>query len=165
MAQASHRTAPPARSADASGLNAIALGELRFAPPPAFRCDEQMVSYVSRKDPADKKATSLLLRQKDVRDGSDLATLAGEALADLAQSVKGISHISRAEIEFDDGAPDILFAYEFASRGREVVRQFYALRLDGQKLTSITLSAEKSELDDETAARFLDAIGSLQRAA
>lgn len=138
------------------------VGSLRFEPPAPFACDEQMLSFIAPAPPEAAGRTSLLVRQKDVPAGAHLARLAGEALADLAQSVKGISHISKAEIAFDDGQPGMLFAYEFAARGHTVLRQFYALRLDGEKLTSITLTADKASLDDATASSFLDAIASLQ---
>lgn len=104
---------------------------------------------------------SIVVHARTVKAGASLVMLAGQALTELTTSLDGITDVTQAEILFDDGQTGLLFLYSFPARGQEMVRQYHALRLDDDQLTTLTLTARLSELDESTGQVFLQAIASL----
>jgi hypothetical protein len=138
------------------------IGPVKFAPPDGFANDEITFSFVtSAKEGEEKKKQSMIVRQRRVNPEQPLAAIAGQDFAELLQSVKGIKDVTHAEIVFDDGAPGHVMLYSFPARGTDVVRQYHAVRKDGDRLTALTLTALLSELDESTGDRFLATIASL----
>ncbi|MEW5855225.1 MAG: hypothetical protein AB2A00_40990 [Myxococcota bacterium] len=139
-----------------------AIGRIAFDAPPGFALDETSMSFVV--PPVEGKPKvhqSILVHARTVPPGASLIRLAGQTLTELTSSVKGITDVTQAELQFDDGTTGLLFLYSLPARGQEVVRQYHALRLDGDQLTTMTLTALLPELDESTANLFLKTIGSL----
>jgi hypothetical protein len=137
------------------------IGRLGLEVPSDFVADEATLSFVTRQEPKGPRR-SILAHCKQAPPGSSLVKLAGDALSELTQSVRGITDVSQAEIQFDDGKIGIMLVYNYPARKQEVLRQYYAMRLDGDQVTTLTLSAMLGELDDAAAQGFLKTIGSLK---
>ena len=131
-----------------------------FEPPPGFRTEDVTVSYRLGL-PGSGPGPSLIVQTKPARPGADLGQLAGETLAELAQSVPGIKQASKSDFSFDDGGTGVLLAYSFATQAGEL-RQYFALRLAKGRLCTLTLTVPAANLNETSAKTFLGAIAAVK---
>lgn len=152
----------------------LALNGVAFEPPPGFATDETMVSLRTEpKSPAAppkgrptgaprKALSSLILHTKKARRGKSLAAIAGEFTGELAQSMPAMQSLTTAAFRFDDGEEGVLVAYDFQPPKSEQLRQYQVLRLDGTKLTSLTLTTPVADLTEKQGEVFLKSLASLR---
>jgi hypothetical protein len=143
------------------------IGSMCFDPPPGFGPDETMLSL---RPPAPAAAaaggrpasSSLIVHHKRARPGASLGELAGEAAAELARSLSGMLNLSKAEFLFDDGATGVLLSYDFPVFDEKTLRQYHVYRLDGDHLTTMTLTIPDEGLDKAAGAQFFRSLASLR---
>jgi hypothetical protein len=100
-----------------------------------------------------------VVNRRKIEAGRSLDEVAGDTCAELFQTIPGISEIDTNELAFKDGAQGVLLEYSFATAGFTVV-QLHALRLDGDVLTSMAISTEKSRLSPQERDRFRRSLAS-----
>lgn len=128
-----------------------------FTPPAGFRTEEQTIAL---RMAVDGPAPSLLIQTKPARPGVPLEELAAQTLTELAQTIPGMKGGSRSEFTFADGGNGIVLAYNFPTATGEL-RQYFVLRLHGQRLCTITLTLPSASLTEGNARLFMAAIASL----
>jgi len=172
-----------------------------FDPPAGLEPTETMITLMAPPAPAPAEGAprgpravrpNLILQSRPARPGADVATLAGETMAELSQSVGGMSNLSSVPFGFDDGAAGVLLAYDFpmgpagAGHGRPAapekaaaekaapaappsgvaaiaMRQYHVLRLDEGRLTTLTLTVGTADLTPALGEGYLRSLASARR--
>src|SRR5687768_10217532 len=80
---------------------------------------------------------NLIVRRRMVRAGATLEQLAGEMCGELVKTIAGLEGMETAVFPFGDGAKGLLIAYRFPAAESIVLRQYHALRLDGERMTTM----------------------------
>jgi hypothetical protein len=143
------------------------LAELEVEAPAGFVPEETMTTL---RVPAaqglnDPRTTTpvrpnLVVHRRPLEGKSELALEVARTRKELSTSVPGISRVESADMTFADGVAGVVLAYSMAApKGLEVC-QLQALRLDGKMLTTLTISTERSHLDDARKAEYLRALAS-----
>jgi hypothetical protein len=163
-----------------------------FEPPSGFEPSETLITLTTpapAPTPAAEPAAAegaprrpravrpnLILQSRLARPGAELAILAGEYMAELAQSVGGMKDLTSVPFGFDDGVTGILLAYDFpvpapgaahaaGAKGApaSVMRQYHVLRLDDGRLTTVTLTVGTADLTPALGESYLRALASAKR--
>jgi hypothetical protein len=148
------------------------IGDLRIDLPDGFAPEEVMATYrlpleQGYQDPRSGTPIrpNLVVHRRPDESGGDLPRVVANVQGDLATSVPGLSRVESADIAFSDGAAGVLLAYSMpAPRGLEIA-QLQALRLDGDTVTSLTISTEREQLTDERRAAYIAALASARLSA
>src|SRR5687768_5333769 len=145
------------------------FAHLTFDPPAEFLEEELTMAWRTPRRDHLKEARvlqaqvavrpNLVVNRRKIEAGRGLDEVAGETCSELFQTIPGISEINTSELEFKDGAQGVLLEYSFATAGFTVM-QLHALRLDGDVLTSMAISTEKSRLSREEQERFRRSLAS-----
>jgi hypothetical protein len=153
-------------------------GGIVFTPPPGFVTDETMLALRaegraappaaskpapggSRRPSGATARPSLIVHSRPARPGAAVERIAGEFAAELAQSIPGMRSLTTVPFRFEDGAEGVLIAYDFpAIPGTDAVRQYHALRLDGGRVTELTLTVPSAGLTDELGETYLKSLAS-----
>lgn len=137
------------------------IHSVTFDPPEGFTPEETMVSL--RQEGSAHPGPSLIVHSKKARTGAGLEVLTGEAVAELSQSVPGLTQLTQGKITFDDGAVGVLLGYDIpATSPANVLRQYHVLRLDNGRVTALTLTVPSAGLDDAATDRYLKSLISLR---
>ena len=144
---------------------------LPFSPPPDFGIAEIMVtlrgpSVAGLKDPRALQPQrairpNLIVHQRALPAESTLDLLCGEMCAELLTSIEQLENLQTAPFPFADGADGRLVQFDFAAAKAMTVRQFQALRLDGNIFTTLTLTVSTTTLTDEVRDRLLASLASM----
>jgi hypothetical protein len=136
----------------------VDIAGFRFEAPETFKTEEMTVAM--RGPLSQQAAPSIIVQSRKARLGASLEELAGETVAELAQTVAGMKNLTRHALEFADGGKGILLGYDLqVSAGR--LRQYFAMRLNGDRLCSMTVSAPYDGLNDTIAAQLMKSIASI----
>lgn len=104
---------------------------------------------------------NLILHRREVRPGATVDMLCGELCAELVSAIDGMKNLATGAFAFADDAAGMLVSFDFPAGKAATVRQFQAMRLDGDVFTTATLTVDASTLTDDKKERFFDAIGSI----
>lgn len=136
------------------------LNGFRVEPPPGYRMDEAMSSW--RAPVSGGLSASFIAQSKKARLGATLEELTAETVMELSTSLgSGLKDMSKAEFTFDDGGTGMLLAFSLQT-GAGAFRQYFALRLSGDRLCTLTVTASATGLDQAGAHALLASISSLQ---
>jgi hypothetical protein len=139
----------------------LEIAGFSFDAPDAFRTEEMTVAL--RGPLSHEAGPSIIVQSRKARLGASLEELAAETIAELAQSVAGMKNLSRTALDFADGGKGILLGYDLqTSAGR--LRQYFVMRLNGDRLCSMTVSAPYEGLNDTVAAQLMKSIASIRPA-
>jgi hypothetical protein len=128
-----------------------------FTPPAGFRTEEQTIAL---RMGVEGPAPSLIVQSKPARAGVSLEDLAGQTFSELSQTIPGMKAASRSEFTFADGGNGIVLAYNFPTATGEL-RQYFVLRLDKQRLCTVTLTLPSASLTEGNARLFMSALASI----
>ena len=128
-----------------------------FTPSQGFRTEEQTIAL---RMIVDGPAPSFLIQTKPARAGVSIEEIAAQTLSELTQTIPGMKGASRGEFTFADGGSGIVLAYNFPTAAGEL-RQYFVLRLNQQRLCTITLTLPQSSLTEGNARLFMAAIASV----
>lgn len=136
---------------------------LELQPPADFQVEESMLTLrappgVSEPRMLQKQIpvrANLIVHRRRVGANATLALLAGEVTAELASTVIGLRNLTTEPIKFDDDRDGVIVAFEFPLRDVAGVRQFHALRLDGEIFTDVTLTVDGTTLNDAAKQKWL----------
>ena len=131
-----------------------------FEPPPGFRTEEMTVG-LRMGLPGSGPQPTFIVQSRPARARAKLEELAAETMSELAQSVPHMQNLSRSEISFTDGGAGVVLAYDFATQTSDL-RQYFVLRLHGERLCTVTLTIPRSALTEGNAKSFMQAIASLK---
>jgi len=106
--------------------------------------------------------SNLIIHRRVVHEDATLELLAGEICAELVSSVAGMENLAMERFPFADGAEGMIIAFDFAltKKVNAAVRQYQALRLDDQRLTSLTLTVDRNKMTERGKADVLELLGS-----
>ena len=136
------------------------LNGFQFSPPPGYRVDEVMSSWRSPSTSAG--SASFIAQSKKARLGASLEELTTETVLELTQSLgNGLKDMSKAEFGFDDGGTGMLLGFTL-NTSTGTFRQYFALRLQGDRLCTLTVTASAASLDQAQANALLTSIASLR---
>ena len=131
-------------------------------PPPDFKPEEMTVGLRQQAAPGGP-STSLIIQSKKARAGATLAEIATETVVELTQSLGGMKNRARSEITFADGGEGAVISYDWTTAGGEM-RQYFVLRLNGDRLCSLTVTAKRDEVTAASAGTLMKTIASLRLA-
>lgn len=131
------------------------MPSVRVALPPSFVQEETTVVWAPRADTAlsdprmlQTQVTSrpsLVTQTRRVARNATLGRLAAEICVDLRATIPMQSIVAR-DVAFADGTPGVLLELVLALDGPFEVAQLQLIRLDGELLTTLTYSIERSSL-------------------
>jgi hypothetical protein len=128
--------------------------------PPGFRTEEVTIG-LRMGLPGGGPQPSLMVQSKAARQGASLETLVSETMTELAQTVANIKGLTSGAITFADGGTGAVLAYTFPTHVGEM-RQYFVMRLAGERLCNVTLTVPQASLTDANASTFMKAITSLK---
>lgn len=135
------------------------LDGFAFQPPAGFRTEEQTVA-MRLPFAGQGPSPSLIVQTKLTRPGVTVKDLAAQTFTELASNVPKMKNASQAEFAFSDGGLGMVLAYSFPTQTGEL-RQYFVLRLHGERLCTITLTVPTSALTESSAKSYLNAIASV----
>ncbi|MCC7382017.1 MAG: hypothetical protein IT384_09315 [Deltaproteobacteria bacterium] len=145
------------------------MSNLTFDPPAEFLEEELTTAWrtpkkAQLKEPRMLQAQlpvrpNLIVNRRRVAAGTDIAQLAAETCTQLLETIPGISGIETHALSFKDGVEGVLLELSFPTAGYTVV-QLHAMRVDGDVLTSMVISTEKSRLSPDELRRFKSSLAS-----
>ncbi len=103
---------------------------------------------------------NLIVHRRLAGARADLAAVVARTREELARSIPGLSPVESADVAFDDGVTGVLLAYSFPAPKGLRVCQLQALRLDDGTVTSLTVTAEQSQMTEAAKKAFLRALAS-----
>lgn len=123
----------------------------------ADELDEPMLT-LKKKFPV---RSNLIIHRRMVHEEATLEMLSGEICAELVSSVAGMENLAMERFTFADEADGMMIAFDFAlAKVKAEVRQYQALRLDDQCLTSLTLTVDRNKMTKQGKADVLALLGS-----
>lgn len=145
---------------------------LPFSPPNGFDLGEVMFSFrgpevSDLKDPrAMQTQTAVrpnLIAHKRPASGADIEMLTAEMCAELLTSIDNIEDLATDGLTFSDGNEGRLVSFTFPAGKVMRVRQYQALRLDGETLTTLTLTVDGATLTDGRLETYMSSMKSLTK--
>lgn len=143
---------------------------LPFAPPEGWAVTEVMVQLKGPpvdelKDPRMMQSQyplrpNLIVHRRQIPTGADLDMVAAEICAELVHSIEGMRDLSTNELAFADGHAGRVVQFDFPAGKAATVRQFQALRLDDDVLTTLTLTVDATTLNDERKDSYFQSLAS-----
>ena len=131
-------------------------------PPSDFQLEAMTVGLRQQATPGGP-TTSLIIQSKPARSGATLAELATETEAELTQSLSGMKNLARFEMTFADGGEGAVISYDWTNAGVEM-RQYFVLRLNGDRLCSLAITAIRDAVTAASAGSLMKTIASLRLA-
>ena len=104
---------------------------------------------------------NLILHRREVRPGATVDMLCGEVCAELVSSISGLSNLLTGPFEFSDKSEGMLVTFDFPAGKAATVRQFQAMRLDGDSFTTATLTVDASTWSDAREEQLFGSIASI----
>jgi hypothetical protein len=104
---------------------------------------------------------SLIVNSKPVRAGATVEMLATEIVAELSQTLGEMKVPAMSEFTFEDGHKGIVISHGLTTQ-KGSLRQYFALRLSGQQLATITLTVPEPALNEGSAPIFMKCLASLK---
>lgn len=104
---------------------------------------------------------NLILHRRGVQPGASVDMLCGEICAELVSSISGLSNLLTGPFSFADGAEGMLVSFDFPAGKAATVRQFQAMRLDGETFTTATLTVDASTWTDARQEQLFGSIASI----
>ena len=143
-----------------------------FEPPGRFVHDEVTYSMVAEPDAAleDKK---LLGKQQRIRDNLvihrrpkargelSVAIIVGQVVGQLTLQIPNLENVTTEVFNFVDGALGMILGFD-VDEGSARLRQYQAVRLDGDIVTTLTLTVDRSRLSQETKATYAKCLASVR---
>lgn len=137
------------------------LDGFSFQPPAGFRTEEQTIAMrLPFANQGLGPSPSLIVQTRLTRPGATVKDLAAQTFTELASNVPKMKQASQAEFAFNDGGLGMVLAYSFPTQTGEL-RQYFVLRLQGDRLCTITLTVPTSALTESSAKSYLNAIASV----
>lgn len=144
---------------------------LQLDPPAGFAIEESMFA-LRAPEPAPPAATTgrppvrdnLVVRRRQVRPDAELKELAGQMVAELMKAFTSMDGLETGPFDFSDGTKGMIVGYRFASMGKVMLRQYHALRRDGDMLTTLTITVDDERLDIGTRDQYFRALASARPA-
>ena len=102
-----------------------------------------------------------LIAHKRPSQGADIEMLTAEMCAELLTSIENIEDLATDGLTFADGNEGRLVSFTFPAGKVMRVRQYQALRLDGETLTSLTLTVDGATLTDALLETYISSLKSL----
>ena len=140
----------------------ITVDGFAIDPPPDFKTEEMTIGLRQQVPPGGSSA-SLIVQSKKARPGATLEELATETVVELTQSLGGMKNLTRSEVTFADGGAGAVLAYDWATASGDL-RQYFVLRLNGERVCSLTLTARRDGVTPESAGPLMKTISSLRLA-
>jgi hypothetical protein len=137
----------------------VEIAGFSFEAPDAFKTEEMTVAM--RGPLTQQQGPSLIVQSRKARLGAKLEELGAEITAELVQSIAGMQDLTRTEFAFADGGKGLLLGYNLQTAGGRL-RQYFVMRLHGDRLCSMTVSAPQTGLNDTVAAQLMKAIASIR---
>ena len=141
---------------------------LQIDPPANFHIEESMFALRAPESaPKNGKPPvrdNLVVRRRQVRPDSELKEHAGQMVAELMKSFPSMDGLETAPFDFSDGTKGLIVGYRFVSMGNVVLRQYHALRRDGDLLTTLTITVDDERIDLSTRDQYLRALASARPA-
>ena len=103
---------------------------------------------------------NMIAQRRTVAGASDVGTVVAKVVADLVRHVKGISTVDTTEFAFADGQEGLLLKYTIPGPMDFQLAQMQAARLDGDILTTVTITNEVSRLNEDVVAGYLQTLAS-----
>lgn len=103
---------------------------------------------------------NLIVHRRQAAPKADLAAVLARTREELVRSVPGLSPIESSDVAFDDGVTGVLLAYSFPAPKGLRVCQYQALRLDDGTVTTVTITAEETQMTDAAKKAYLKALAS-----
>ncbi len=147
----------------------LTIDGLAFEAPVSLAYEESMVTLSTPNAAIDDRRilnrrppvhTNLVVRRRKAREGSTIDEVAGQMRAELTKSLAGLDCLESSAFAFSDGTSGILIAYRFPAAESIVLRQYHALRLDGDRITTMTLTADDGAFPDDERDRWLACLAS-----
>jgi hypothetical protein len=132
-------------------------------PPPDFRTEEMTIGLRQAALPGMTSSPSLIIQSKRARQGATLEQIATETLVELGQTLRGMKNVTRSELIFADGGSGAVLSYDWTTATGDM-RQYFVLRLNGDRVCSVTLTARRDSVTAESAAPIMQTIASLRLA-
>ena len=124
------------------------LDGLHFDIPKGFGVDEGMMSFSLRTGPDDGKRPNIVYHRKRNPEKQDLQTLVTMIEAQLQLQLPGFTLTAKEEVEFKDGCKGMLMHYRFVAGEQGEIQQMQSIRIDGDIVTMVTLTATADGLDE-----------------
>lgn len=151
------------------------LAPLEISPPTTFLAEEVTTCWRVESSPEELKDPRALQVQMEVRPNmiaqrrtvpqdSNLGTLVAKVVADLVRHVKGISTVDTSDFAFADGAAGHLLKYTIPGPMDFKLAQMQAARLDGNVLTTVTITNEVSRMNEAVLSEYLVTLASAKPA-
>ncbi len=86
-----------------------------------------------------------------------------ETVVELTQSLTGMKNLTRTELIFADGGVGAMLSYDWTTATGDL-RQYFVLRLNGDRLCTVTISARRDGVTAESAGPLMKTIASLRLA-
>jgi hypothetical protein len=136
---------------------------MHFEPPAGFSPDETMIS-LRAPTVGTAPSPSLVAHSKTARKGASLEELVGEMTAELVQGVSGLKDLTTAEFTFDDASTGVLIAYNLPVATGVLLRQYHVLRLDDDRLTTLTLTVPVQGVTEAQSELYVKSLASIRKA-
>lgn len=137
---------------------------LPFTPPEGWDVTEVMVQLKGPpvddlKDPRMMQSQyplrpNLIVHRRQMPAGADVDMVCAEICAELVHSIEGMKDLSTEALSFGDGTEGRVVQFDFPAGKAATVRQFQAMRLDEDVLTTLTLTVDATTLTDERKAAY-----------
>ncbi|HEY8208680.1 MAG TPA: hypothetical protein VIG99_14420 [Myxococcaceae bacterium] len=141
---------------------------LQIDPPAGFNIEESMFALLAPESaPKNGKPPvrdNLVVRRRQVRPDSDLTEHAGQMVAELMKSIPSMDGLDTSPFDFSDGTKGLIVGYRFVSMGKVVLRQYHAIRRDGEVLTTLTITVDDERIDLPTRDQYFRALASARPA-
>lgn len=109
--------------------------------------------------PSRTARANLVVERRRIPEGVSFEAVVDEVSRDLAEAVPGFELLSADALTFDDGGSGTLIHHRFPYNDGILLEQLQALRLDGQWLTTVVLTAG-SPLRPDDRERYLSSLRS-----
>ena len=145
---------------------------LQLDPPTGFAIEESMFALRAPEPAAQPAAANgpppvrdnLVVRRRQVRPDAELRELAGQMVGELMKSFPSMDGLETSQFDFADGTKGLIVGYRFASMGKVMLRQYHAIRRDGDMLTTLTITVDDERLDLKTRDTYFRAMASARPA-
>ncbi len=144
---------------------------LSFLAPRGFACEESVVTLRAPLAPVEESRilkkkmpvrANLVVRRRMVQAGATIEQLAGEMCGELVKTIAGLDGLETAVFKFTDGVEGLLIGYRFPAAESIVLRQYHALRLDGERMTTMTITADDEAITEGERDHYFTCLASAQ---